>query len=130
MSDDLETIVGETRTLTIADQPVEISALKVREIPPVIRALKPIMGPISALFDEQLTAESIIEMSMRGENLITAVSIASRQPVEWVGDLMADDLVVLAMAIVEVNADFFVKRLMPSMLRQMGQADGSMSDSD
>ena len=44
-----------------------------------------------------------------------AVAIASRRPPEWVTNLALDDAVRLAEAVFEVNADFFIQRVLPSL---------------
>ena len=54
-------------------------------------------------------------LAEHGEAVIDAVAIASRRPPEWVTNLALDDAVRLAEAVFEVNADFFIQRVLPSL---------------
>ncbi len=59
------------------------------------------------------------------EAVIAAVDIATRRPVDGVADLDLDDAVHLAEAVFGVNADFFIRRLLPSVTQaaaRIGQA--------
>ena len=46
----------------------------------------------------------------QGDDLLTAVSIAVGKPRAWVDDLAADEAIVLAAKVIEVNADFLPGR--------------------
>ena len=55
----------------------------------------------------------------------TAIAIAVGKPREWVDDLDADDAVLLASTVIEVNADFFTRQVMPrlsALFAQVGDA--------
>ena len=43
------------------------------------------------------------------------MAIATRRPVDWVAGLGLDEAVRLAEAVFEVNADFFIQRVLPSL---------------
>jgi hypothetical protein len=49
------------------------------------------------------------------EAVITATAVASRRPKEWVEGLALDEAIRLAAAVFEVNADFFVQRVVPAV---------------
>lgn len=102
-------------TLIIADVALEISPLRVGEIPRVLAALRPVLGSIDlASFDlSSLFCE-------HAESLLGAIALASRQPRPWVDNLLPDEAVRLAVALIEVNADFFAQRLAPELERIAG----------
>ena len=79
-------------------------------MPAFLRAITPVMQQIGgdgidwlALFGE------------RGDDLLTAVSIAIGKPRAWVDELAADEAILLAAKVIEVNADFFTRTVMPQL---------------
>lgn len=59
----------------------------------------------------------------QGDDLLTAVSIAVGKPRAWVDDLAADEAIVLAAKVIEVNADFFTRTVMPRLDDLFAQAN-------
>jgi hypothetical protein len=102
----LDTYINQPTLCLVGGKTLSVSPLKVRQIPGFTRAISPVMGPLMA--GEILTA-----VAVAGDDLVRAVSIATGEQVEWLGDLDADDFVKLASKVLEVNADFFVHRLTP-----------------
>ena len=107
---DLDKLVPQACEVTLAGETVSVKPLKVGQMPAFLRAITPVMQQISgdgidwlALFGE------------RGDDLLTAVSIAVGKPREWVDDLAADEAIVLAAKVIEVNADFFTRTVMPRL---------------
>lgn len=97
--------------LEIAGETLEITPLKLGELPAITRALRPIAAQLSvepdwlALLDEH------------GDALIEALSLMCRRPREWLAALALDEALQLAEALFASNADFFIQRLLPSLLR-------------
>ena len=107
---DLETLIPQAVELVIDGEPLVIRPLKVGQMPAFLRAITPVMQQIGgdgidwlALFGE------------RGDDLLTAVSIAVGKPRAWVDDLAADEAILLAAKVIEVNADFFTRTVMPKL---------------
>jgi len=107
---DLETLIPQAVELVIDGEPLAIKPLKVGQMPAFLRAITPVMQQIGgdgidwlALFGE------------RGDDLLTAVSIAVGKPRAWVDDLAADEAILLAAKVIEVNADFFTRTVMPKL---------------
>ncbi|ENZ78277.1 hypothetical protein OR214_01691 [Ralstonia pickettii OR214] len=99
---DLETLIPQAAELVIDGEPLAIKPLKVGQMPAFLRAITPVMQQIGgdgidwlALFGE------------RGDDLLTAVSIAVGKPRAWVDELAADEAILLAAKVIEVNAEFF-----------------------
>jgi hypothetical protein len=51
--------------------------------------------------------------------VIKATAIGCRKPVEWIGELEIDELTKLALAVIEVNADFFIRKVLPAVQTSM-----------
>jgi len=112
---DLETLIPQAVELVIDGEPLAIKPLKVGQMPAFLRAITPVMQQIGgdgidwlALFGE------------RGDDLLTAVSIAVGKPRAWVDELAADQAILLAAKVIEVNADFFTRTVMPRLNGEMG----------
>jgi len=112
---DLETLIPQAVELVIDGEPLAIRPLRVGQMPAFLRAITPVMQQIGgdgidwlALFGE------------RGDDLLTAVSIAVGKPRAWVDELAADEAILLAAKVIEVNADFFTRTVMPRLNGEMG----------
>ncbi|WP_124982707.1 hypothetical protein [Ralstonia solanacearum] len=107
---DLDKLVPQAFEITLAGETVSVKPLKVGQMPAFLRAITPVMQQIGgdgidwlALFGE------------RGDDLLAAVAIAVGKPRAWVDDLAADEAILLAAKVIEVNADFFTRRVMPKL---------------
>lgn len=97
--------------LVIADEALELTPLKVGELPAFTRAIRP--------FAERLGTEPdwLSLLAEHGEAVLAALAIASRRPRVWIDGLDLDEAIRLAEALLEVNADFFVRRVSPQIAR-------------
>lgn len=95
--------------LVIDGERLELTPLKVGDVPAFARAVQPVAASLSA------SPDWLALLALHGEAVIDAVAIASRRPPEWVSGLALDDAVRLAEAVFEVNADFFIQRVLPSL---------------
>ena len=114
---DLDNLVPQTVELVIDGEPLAIRPLKVGQLPAFLRAITPVMQQIGgdgidwlALFGE------------RGDDLLTAMAIAVGKPRAWVDALDADEAILLAAKVIEVNADFFTRTVMPKLDGLFAQA--------
>lgn len=96
-------------TLVIGGERLDLTPLKVGDVPAFARAVQPVAASLSA------SPDWLALLAEHGEAVIDAVAIASRRPSEWVTNLALDDAVRLAEAVFEVNADFFIQRVLPSL---------------
>lgn len=111
---DLDVLVPQPQVVDLAGQRLAISPLVLGELPAMLKAVQP--------FAQRLAGEPdwLALLSDHGDALLTGLAIASRQPREWVDALALDDAITLAATVFEVNADFFVRRLAPS-IAQVGE---------
>ena len=107
---ELETIVPQGIELLIDGEPLLIKPLKVGQLPSFLRAISPVM--------QQLTASEIDWLALfgeRGDDLLSAIAIAVGKPRVWVDELAADEAILLAAKVIEVNADFFSRTVIPKL---------------
>ncbi|QNT25225.1 hypothetical protein [Ralstonia solanacearum] len=107
---DLDTLIPTALTVSVAGETLAIKPLKVGQMPAFLRAISPVM--------HQITATDIDWLALfgeRGEDLLSAISIAVGKPRAWVDDLAADEAILLAAKVIEVNADFFTRQVIPKL---------------
>jgi len=97
--------------LVIGGETLDITPLKVGELPVFARAVRPIAGKLGP------DPDWLRLLSEDGESVIQALAIACRRPPEWVSGLALDDAIRLAEAVFGANADFFIRRVMPEIMR-------------
>ena len=107
---DLEQLIPQAVELTVGGETLAIKPLKVGQMPAFLRAISPVMQHLTraeidwlALFGEQ------------GDDLLAAIAIAVAKPRQWVDDLAADEAILLAAKVIEVNADFFTRTVLPKL---------------
>ena len=105
---DLDTLAPQPVELLINGEALRIQPLKVGQLPGFLRAITPVMQQISSTDIDWLSL-----FGERGEDLLSAISIAVGKPRAWVDDLAADEAILLAAKVIEVNADFFTRTVMP-----------------
>ena len=103
---DLEKIAPIPVRVDVGGERVSITPIKTRELPAMMRAVGPIMAEVQR-------GDIMAALTANADALINAVSIGARLDRTWVDGLDIDDLVTLAGGVVESNADFFVRRVMP-----------------
>lgn len=107
---DLDTLVPQPVELLINGEALRIQPLKVGQLPGFLRAITPVMQQISSADIDWLSL-----FAEQGEDLLAAIGIAVGKPRAWVDDLAADEAILLAAKVIEVNADFFTRTVMPRL---------------
>ena len=107
---DLEKLIPQAVELTVGGETLAIKPLKVGQMPAFLRAISPVM--------QHLTRSEIDWLALFGEHgddLLSAIAIAVSKPRPWVEELAADEAIVLAAKVIEVNADFFTRTVLPKL---------------
>lgn len=107
---DLEKLIPQDTLVQIAGESIAISPLKVGQLPAFLRVISPVMVHLNSANIDWLTL-----FGERGDDLLSAIAIAVRKPREWVDNLAADDALLLAAKVIEVNADFFTRGVIPKL---------------
>lgn len=107
--------------LEVGGESLEITPIRVGEVPALIKAVRPFAGQLSA------DPDWLALLAEHGESLLGALALAARRERAWVERLSLDDAVRLAAALFEVNADFFVQRLAPAVQHAAARVNGRLS---
>ncbi|RYU57032.1 hypothetical protein EWI61_13705 [Methylolobus aquaticus] len=109
-TNELEVLVPPLVELTIGGETLTLAPLKVGQLPAFLRAVGPILQKLTAPEIDWLTL-----LGLRGDDLLTALAIATNKPRAWIDDLPADEAILLAAKVLEVNADFFTRTVLPKL---------------
>lgn len=138
---DLETLFPG-RAISAGGETFTLTPFKFGQLPTATRLLKPVAGALSAggvfsiqsvggetqfLLASDWPLKVVGLVADGGEDVLKFVAFAAGKPIEWVNGLDADEGIALAKAVLEVNADFFVHRVLP--LLGMGQPSGGVISS-
>jgi hypothetical protein len=107
---DLDILAPAETTLTVGGENLVISPLRVGQLPAFLRAI----GPVA----QQLGRGEIDWLAMladHGDNVLQAIAVAVRRPRDWVDALATDEALLLAAKVIEVNADFFTRSVLPHL---------------
>ena len=107
---ELEQLIASHIQVQIAGESLTIAPLKVGQLPAFLRAITPLMDYLRAPVIDWLAL-----LAQRGDDLLAALAIAVKKPPDWVHALNADEALLLAAKVMEVNADFFTRTVLPQL---------------
>jgi hypothetical protein len=111
---ELESLMPQAVELNLQGETLAIRPLKVGQLPALLRAISPVMQSLVG----DGSGRDIDWLGLfgeRGDDLLSAIAIAVKKPRAWVDDLAADEAIVLAAKVIEVNADFFTRTVIPKL---------------
>lgn len=116
--DDVDVLDPARREVALTGRAsVQLRPITAGQLPRFLRAVRPILLAVTAKGDALKEANAEIQLMDlyidHGENINAAVAIASGLPLEEVEALPLDDLMRLAVAVWEINQDFFGQRVIP-----------------
>lgn len=114
---DLETLIPQPLELTVGGESLAIKPLKVGQMPAFLRAISPVMQHLT-----RAEIDWLLLFGEHGEDLLMAIGIAVGKPRPWVDELAADEAILLAAKVIEVNADFFTRTVLPRLDGLFAQA--------
>lgn len=100
--------------ITVSDRSLTITPVTVRDLPAFLAAVEPIARELAA-------GDLMGALARQAEALIAATALGAGVDRAWLDARGADELIVLAGAVIEVNAGFFVQRVIPA-IEQAAQA--------
>jgi hypothetical protein len=121
------------RRITYLGEALVIVPLRIGQIPRFTRAARPIIQELAAsVLDskgegnaggaprETLSVDVALDwIDKHGEALIDAMAAATGRERQWIAEGGADEFVELVLAVLSVNLDFFVRRLLPNSLQSI-----------
>lgn len=119
------------KEVTLSDKTFRVTPFKLGELPRVFKVIEPITAlVIEALGSRQNQLVSLTKIMVEGgDNVLDLIAIGSRQPRTWVDALEMDDGIELLAAVIEVNASFFVQKVLPILNREMAKATPQIGQS-
>ncbi|WP_298220145.1 DUF6631 family protein [Halothiobacillus sp.] len=128
---EVDILFPEGKTITIGGEEITIKPLTFGQIPKASKMIAPI---IKAMSSAELGGQSLLDlagnwveiMAVGGEDLIALIGWAINKDRDWFDSLGMDDGINLIKTVIEVNSDFFTKKVIP-MLPQASQDSGATS---
>jgi hypothetical protein len=135
MTDELDVLAPSGASVTVGGKPVDIRPLTIGQLPKLVREARPVIDAVLELEDlpEEDSADMVALVldliENHAERVFAAASICSGLPVQEVEAADLDEFVLLASKVVEVNRDFFVRKLGP-LLAGRAKANGAGEGSE
>jgi len=125
----LETLFPTGKEVTINGETLTIKPFRFGDLSKVFKAADPILGTLfTALSSGTTQFEAISKvMSEAGDNVVDLMIIGSKQPRSWVEDLDMEEGINLFISILEVNADFFVRKVLPGLNNRIEKLTGGQT---
>jgi hypothetical protein len=108
-SPDFQTFPPVPRVVTVAGTALELTPIRLGELPRLLAAVRPIAADLS------VEPDWLDLLARHGEAVLELLAITTRRERAWIEGLALDEAVTLATAVFEVNADFFVRRVAPAI---------------
>lgn len=118
----LEALIRDPLIVKAAGEDLAITQIRTKHIPGVIRLCAPIFGPLAALAKGDKDTDIANLVVEHADTVISLVAIGTGKTEEWVGELEIDELIEVGVAVIEVNASFFAKRVLPLITEKMARA--------
>lgn len=106
---ELETLIPQPVEIEIGGETLEIKPLTIGQLTRVMKAIKPALADIQGEINLTMLAVD------HGDTLLAAVAAATGMDAAWLDKLQTDDFIRLAGNLLEVNTDFFTRRVLPEI---------------
>lgn len=111
-----DAFVYDPRVVEIREKKIEVKPLAVKNL---ARAAKLAAPVVSAVSDGRMEQGDMLGLLERTDEIIELCALATGVDKAWIGELNGAELLQIATAVVEVNADFFIRRLLPAATEAM-----------
>lgn len=105
---ELDALVPQPVTVRAGGVDYAITPITTRELPAMLKACQPVLAELA-------TGDMMAAFMNQAESVIAATAIGARVSRASLDELALDELLTLAAAVVEVNADFFARRIAPAI---------------
>ena len=95
--------------IRVAEQTIALTPLVLGELPAFAKVIQPFTADLA------IEPDWLRLLGSHGDAMIEAMAISSRQSRVWIAGLALDEAIFLAQALFEVNADFFIRRVVPKL---------------
>ena len=121
MSDDLKVIFAG-KEVKVGDEVLKLMPMKFGQLPKALQIVQKLGALFMQHYNDKTLDEpgAIIEITaLGGEDLIELVAFGIGKPREWFDTIEADEGMSLVISFIEVNGDFFIKRVLPSLNKNL-----------
>jgi hypothetical protein len=129
MTDQLEVLFPRNIQVEVNDEQINLTPFKFGQINKVVKVATPMFGLLKTQVDLSKTegevGAQIMELVVTngGDALSEVIQIATNKSKQWVDELDNDKVIELLVGIVEVNKDFFTKKVLPLIQKYLPQRD-------
>lgn len=118
MTNEFDIIEPPALQATLNGAPLTLRPLTVGQLPAMMRALQGLELSL------EISRENVLELlpaliAENGEAIIEAAAIATRQSREAIEASDLSEFVALVAGVIEINSDFFVQKLLPTLTRHV-----------
>lgn len=121
---DLDIIFPNGIELELSGKQVTVKKFKFGQLPKVMKALKTIAEPAIAAIQKGQQPDLALFMEIGADisgDLMQLMADCIGQPLSFIEDLDPDEGIKLISAFLEVNADFFIKKVLPELKDMMNK---------
>lgn len=118
-----------SEAITVGGRDLAIRPAGLVELARMAQAMGPVMRALEAAPEGEAIGATLLPALMDPDNaqgLLTAAAVGAGQPLEWVGQLPGDEQFQLVVKVIEVNLDFFDRRLRPTLNRGLMELLGRL----
>lgn len=114
-TDDLTKVIPQTTSRTYNGITIQIAPFKIGKLQRVLSAVQPISHMLmNRQPDQQIDTGSLF--LLYADDCLTLLEVLADQSREWVNELEQDEAFDLFSRLLEVNIDFFIRRVLPIMI--------------
>lgn len=118
----LDALANVPLTVSVGGRELAVTPIRVAELPAMVRACEPIFA--------LLAGGDVLDSLVRDpDSAINAIAIGARIPRAELDALELDELVLLGGAVLQVNADFFARRLAPAFITASEKVTAALAGS-
>ena len=121
---DLDIIFPNGIELELSGKQVTVKKFKFGQLPKVMKALKTIAEPAISAIQKGQQPDLALFMEIGADvsgDLMQLMADCIGQPLSFIEDLDPDEGIKLISAFLEVNADFFIKKVLPELKDMMNK---------
>jgi hypothetical protein len=107
--DEMQTFPPQPVVLALAGTTLELTPVRLGELPRFLAAVQPLAAELSN------DPDWLALLARHGDAFLNLLAVTARRERAWIDGLSLDEAVQLAAAVFEVNAGFFVGRVVPAI---------------
>lgn len=119
MSNGLDILTPAEHKVAIGGEEITVTPIRMGKLQAFTKALEPIFGEVMAAIQGE--ADLLHVIAHHTADMIEAVSIGTGLSRERIEELLPDEFLDLASAVLMANADFFARRLLPRVSATLAQ---------